>query len=147
MRRFAHVIAVVFVLLTVTRVMAQVTAEQEVRRANDEILLAAAAGDKAAYTRLLGDDLRWIDGNGRLSSKAERLAGLIPPGDRPAPPTRTFRDVDVKVYGTTAILFVTSDFLDSDGVMQSQIVHRVFMNRNGQWQLVSHSPTPLARVR
>lgn len=146
MRRFAHAIAVVFVLMTITRVMAQATAEQEVRKANDEILSAAAVGDKAAYTRLLGDDLRWIDGNGRLSSKAERIAGLITPGDRAAPATRTFRDVDVKVYGTTAILFLTSDFIDSAGVMQSQIVHRVFMNRNGQWQLVSHSPTPLARV-
>ena len=126
--------------------MAQPTAEQEVRRANDEILLAVVAGDKAAYTRLLGDDLRWIDGNGRQSSKAERIAGLISPADRGAPPTRTFRDVDVKVYGTTAILFMTSDFLDRDRVMQSQIVHRVFMNPHGQWQLVSHSPTPLAPV-
>ena len=143
MRRFTHVIAI-FVLLTTTHVIAQPTAEQEVRRANDEILSAAVAGDKAAYTRLLGDDLRWIDGNGRQSSKAERIAGLISPGDRGSPPTRTIRDVDVKVYGTTAILFMTSDFLDRDRVMQSQIVHRVFMNRNGQWQLVSHSPTPLA---
>jgi ketosteroid isomerase-like protein len=145
MRRCTHLVAVL-VLLTITRVMAQPTAEQEVRRANDEILLAVVAGDKAAYTRLLGDDLRWIDGNGRQSSKAERIAGLISPADRGAPPTRTFRDVDVKVYGTTAILFMTSDFLDRDRVMQSQIVHRVFMNRDGQWQLVSHSPTPLAPV-
>jgi len=145
MRRFTHVVAV-FVLLTITRVMAQPTAEQEVRRANDEILKAAVAGDKAAYTRLLGDDLRWIDGNGRQSSKAERIAGLVSLDDRGAPPTRIFRDVDVRVYGTTAILFMTSDFLDRSRVMQSQIVHRVFMNRNGQWQLLSHSPTPLAPV-
>ena len=143
MRRCTHLVAVL-VLLTITRVIAQPTAEQEVRRANDEILKAVVAGDKPAYTRLLADDLRWIDGNGRQSSKAERIAGLISPGDRGSPPTRTIRDVDVKVYGTTAILFMTSDFLDRDRVMQSQIVHRVFMNRNGQWQLVSHSPTPLA---
>jgi hypothetical protein len=133
-------------LSTIAGVMGQPLAEQEVRQANDEILSAAATGDKAAYTRLLGDDLRWIDGNGRQSSKGERIAGLISPGDRPAPSTRTFRDVDVKVYGTTAILFMTSDFLDRERVMQSQIVHRVFMKRSGQWQLVSHSPTPLTPV-
>jgi len=80
-------------------------------------------------------------------SKTERIAGLVTPNDHAAPPTRTFRDVDVKVYGTTAILVLASDFLDSDGVMQSQILHRVFMNRNGQWQLVTHSPTPVARAR
>ena len=131
-------------LLTITRVIAQPTAEQEVRRANDEILKAVVAGDKLAYTRLLADDLRWIDGNGRQSTKAERIAGLVSPDDRGTPPTRSFRDVDVRVYGTTAILFMTSDFLDRARVMQSQIVHRVFMNRNGQWQLVSHSPTPIA---
>ena len=143
MRRCTHLVAVL-VLLTITRVIAQPTAEQEVRRANDEILKAVVAGDKLAYTRLLADDLRWIDGNGRQSTKAERIAGLVSPDDRGTPPTRSFRDVDVRVYGTTAILFMTSDFLDRARVMQSQIVHRVFMNRNGQWQLVSHSPTPLA---
>ena len=143
MRRCTHLVAVL-VLLTITRVIAQPTAEQEVRRANDEILKAVVAGDKPAYTRLLADDLRWIDGNGRQSTKAERIAGLVSPDDRGTPPTRSFRDVDVRVYGTTAILFMTSDFLDRARVMQSQIVHRVFMNRNGQWQLVSHSPTPIA---
>ena len=114
MRRFTHVIAI-FVLLTTTHVIAQPTAEQEIQRANDEILSAAVAGDKAAYTRLLGDDLRRIDGNGRQSSKAERIAGLISPGDRGSPPTRTIRDVDVKVYGTTAIVFMTSDFPTATG--------------------------------
>ena len=98
MRRFAHLIVAVFVVVTLSRVMAQVTAEQEVRRANDEILLAAAVGDKAVYTRLLGDDLRWIDGNGRRSSKAERIAGLMADGNRVAPRR-------LPVSGATASLF------------------------------------------
>jgi ketosteroid isomerase-like protein len=135
---------VVFVSMATLGMMAQSSAEEEVRKANDGILAAAAAGDKAAYTKLLADDLRWIDGNGRFSSKAERIRDLTPPADRLTTPfDRIFRDVDVKVYGITAVLICRSDWTDAAGLKKSQLVHRVFVNRGGQWQMVSHSPTPL----
>jgi len=135
---------VAFVLLATVGTIAQSLAEQEVRKANDGILAAAASGDQAAYTKLLGDDLRWIDGDGRPSSKAERIKDLTPAADRlTLPGDRIFHDVDVKVYGTTAVLMCRSDWTDAAGLKKSQIVHRVFVNRGGQWQMVSHSPTPL----
>lgn len=56
---------------------------------------------------------------------------------------RTFRDVDVEVYGSAAVLFGRSDWM-ANGRKLSERVQRVFVNRNGQWQLVSHSATPMA---
>ena len=141
MRNASGVVALV-VMATVG--MVAQSAEQEVRQANDAVLAAAQAGDEVAYTKLLADDLRWIDGDGRLSSKTERLSSLTPSRDRLTPPSdRIFRDVDVKVYGTIAVLPCRSDWTDGAGLKRSQIVHRVFVSRRGQWQLLSHSPTPL----
>jgi hypothetical protein len=55
---------------------------------------------------------------------------------------RTFRDTAVKVYGTTAVVILRSDWTEN-GRKRSGRVQRVFVNRGGQWQLVSHSATPM----
>ena len=109
-------------------VLAQ-SAEQEVSEVVDALAAATRAGDKAAVSKLIADDLRWIDiVTGALQNKTQRLALLVPGGG----PTR-LRDRDVKIYGDTAVVIEVA--------VRSLWVHRVFVKRGGHWQLVSFSAT------
>jgi hypothetical protein len=55
---------------------------------------------------------------------------------------RIFRDSDVKAYGNVAAPLCRSDWTNNVKKM-SKRVRGVFVKRQGQWQLVSHSVTPL----
>ncbi len=126
-------VALLSLVLSPVGALAQ-SAEQEVRKTNDAILAASSTGgDKATYARLVGDDLRWINADGSIMTKAQRLAQI---GGGPAP---TFRDVDVKIYGDTAVMVAR---LEDAGGSNQRVVLRVFVKRNGQWQLIGHSATP-----
>jgi ketosteroid isomerase-like protein len=108
------------------------SAEQEVSEVIDALAVATRAGDKAAASKLIADDLRWIDPlTGALQDKARRLALLVPGGGPPR-----LRDRDVKAYGDTAVVMEVADVAD-----RSLRVHRVLVKRGGQWQLVSFSAT------
>jgi hypothetical protein len=123
--------ATVIILVTLASVFAQ-SAESEVRKANDAIRSAEQTGDKAAWTKIVSDDLRWVTVDGTMHSKAERLAGMKGGGK---PPVAS--DVDVKIYGDTAVMMGRIEFADGRKARN----HRVFVKRGGQWQLVSHSAT------
>jgi ketosteroid isomerase-like protein len=125
------------VSLWVPALLAQ-SVEQAVKQANDALLAASSKGDSAAYGKLIGDDLRWVDSDGTVFTKAQRLTQI----KAPSTSGRTFRDLDVKSYGNTAVAIFRSDWTVS-GKKMSERVQRVFVNRNGQWQLVSHSTTPM----
>ncbi len=59
--------------------------EEEVTKANDATLATAQKRDVAAYSKLLGDDLRWIEGDGNnpagrsIVTKAQRITSLKHP--------------------------------------------------------------------
>jgi ketosteroid isomerase-like protein len=125
--------ATVIVLVTSLSVFAQ-SAESEVRKANDQLLAVAQAGDSAAYAKFLSDDLRWVGPEGVIQSKAQRLAAVAKRLEVPKS-----SEVDVKVYGETAVMLARIEFANGDRGR----VHRVFVKRGGQWQLASHSGTPM----
>ena len=72
-------------------------AVSEVRKSIDDGRAASAAADVKAYERIVADDLRWINLDGSVWSKQERLKAL----STSAPPP-TIEQVDVKVYGDAA---------------------------------------------
>jgi ketosteroid isomerase-like protein len=125
--------ATVIVLVTSLSVFAQ-SAESDVRKANDALLASLQAADKAASAKILADDLRWMNVDGTVQSKSQRLAGIKPGGDVPK-----YSEVDIKVYGDTAVMMARIEFADGRKARN----HRVFVKRGGQWQLVSHSATPM----
>ena len=116
------------------------SSEEQVQKVNDAILAAAQKRDVAAYTKLAGDDLRWIRADGTVANKTQRLADLT---TGQSATTRTFTEIDVKVYGNVAVLICRSDYGPADK-RQAERVHRVFANRNGAWVLISHSATQVA---
>src|SRR6478672_10403447 len=48
-------------------------AEDAIRKAENAMVAAAKAGDKAAYQRLYSDDLRWLNSDGRMLNKPQRI--------------------------------------------------------------------------
>ena len=114
------------------------TTEQDIRKLNEALLVAAAKADKAAYAQLAADDLRWVGADGLVLTKAERISRLVAPSNS----GRTFRDMDIKVYGDLAVMVGRSDWKDN-GKPLSERVLRVYTKRNGRWLLLNHAATPL----
>lgn len=52
-----------------THVLFAQSAEQAVTQVNSALLTASSKGDKDAYAKLVGDDLRWVQPDGRSSPR------------------------------------------------------------------------------
>lgn len=133
-------IAAAFCFLLSMSVLAQAP-EDRVKAANQAIMAAGLKGDAEGVGRLLADDLRWIRSSGALLSKSEFVA-TINPGI--ANSKRTFTEESVAVHGDIAVLICRSDFLLA-GEARAERVLRVFVLRRGEWLLLSHAASPLAR--
>lgn len=127
-----HLCAAVVFMLATASTFAQ-SAEQDIRKAMDALATAAKAGDRANYLKLLADDLVWINDDGSVVNKTQRLAAL-----KPATLLLGHQDVTVKVFGDTAVVVAQTNFKD-----RKSRTHRVFTKRGGQWLLLTHSGTTI----
>ena len=105
---------------------------------------ALQRSDVDAVAALWADDLVWIGLSGKRSSKAEQLAGMkaqaAAPGSAPAVVGVVNKDVNVRVYGETAVAIVLSTWTvrTPDGERASDyLATHVWNERGGQWRLVS----------
>ena len=100
-------------------------APPELREAMRARLEAVWKKDAAAWGRLTADEFTVVVPEGRLMSKAERLAALK--DEEPEPPHAVQRE-QIRVYGETAI----SRFVDG-----SEWVLEVWVRKNGVWRVVA----------
>src|SRR5262249_36611488 len=120
-------------------------AEQEVRRLEQEYDKAWLQQDAAAFERLLADDVKQIDPEGKVLSKAEIVANAKSGNVKFE--VGQSDDVKVRVYGDTAVLNGRWTEKSTDkgkpfaGTLQMTIV---WVKRNGKWQVVSDQVTPIA---
>ena len=106
-------------------------AEQEVTRAVNDANGAARAHDTEAYSRFLADDVIWINANGSIVGKQQRLKAIQNP-----PNPRTLGETEiVHLYGDTAVLVALATRLDGS---KRRLV-RTLVKRDGRWQLVLHT--------
>ena len=117
--------AVAISLLTSAPGFAQ-SAEQEIRKLLDELRAANKAGDKPALTRMFADDLQWVNDQGIIDTKAQRIAGVRAGADL------IQREVDIKVHGDTATTIELLEF--PDGTKRRLL--RVFVRQDKEWKLV-----------
>jgi ketosteroid isomerase-like protein len=100
---------------------------------------ALVKGDAAVLDRLWSNDLVFTFPNGRVSSKAERLAGQKP-SDQSSQSTNLNDQVKVYLYGNTAVVTVLSTWRGKAGAQeysdQYQATH-VWVKQQGRWQLVA----------
>jgi uncharacterized protein (TIGR02246 family) len=105
---------------------------------------ALQRSDVDAVAALWADDLVWIGLNGKRSSKAAQLAGMKAPavtsGSAPAVVGVVNKDVQVRVYGESAVVTVLSTWTvrTAEGERASNyLATHVWNERGGQWRLVS----------
>jgi ketosteroid isomerase-like protein len=154
-------IAVVLILATVPFASSQTTNqkvseaskdEQELKRLEDEWLNTYLRGDKGTFDRIVADDFSGTDESAVLRNKAQEKELVIAPPPGGIKVSLTNEDVQVRIYGDTAI--VTGRIVqeaervgqDSFG-FQSRFTD-TFLKRQGRWQVVArhYSRIPLERT-
>jgi uncharacterized protein (TIGR02246 family) len=116
-------------------------AKQQIVDLEQKLTEALSRSDFRAVDILWADDLVWVGANGRSSSKAEQLArmrttttaGLL---------TATNKRVDVRIYGTTAVVTVVSAWASSTGAGSAAkptdyVATHVWNRESGGWRLVA----------
>jgi ketosteroid isomerase-like protein len=122
--------------------------EQEVRDANSALQEATLRGDVATLDRLFASDVLFIGGDGRLWNKAERLEDFR--SRNRVRSSQRLEEPNVRVFGNTAIVgFAGWDEGQRDGrpFESRSYLTRVYLKRDGRWQLVHQQSALLERVR
>jgi ketosteroid isomerase-like protein len=117
----------------------QTSVERQLIELERQLSDALVKEDIAVLDRLWSNELVFTFPNGKLSHKAQRLAGQKP-SDQPSQSTNINDQVKVYVYGNTAVVTVLSTWRGKAGGQeysdQYQATH-VWVKRQGRWQLVA----------
>ena len=105
--------------------------------------------DAAVLDRLWSNDLVFTFPNGKVSNKAQRLAGQKPAAQPSQSESETTNDeVKVYVYGNTAVVTVLSTWRGKANNQaysgQFQATH-VWVKQQGRWQLVAAHVSPVKK--
>ena len=105
--------------------------------------------DAAVLDRLWSNDLVFTFPNGKVSNKAERLAGQKPAAQPTQSESKTTNDeVKVYLYGNTAVVTVLSTWTGKANneaySSQFQATH-VWVKQGGRWQLVAAHVSPVKK--
>lgn len=113
-------------------------AEQELIEVHHARIDALVAGDLEGLEKIVGEDLVFVNANGRVLSRPQIFAAFE--AGSMAVQRIESSDINVRLYGETAILAyrALTTVQDGenliDGVTQNTCV---FVHRDGRWQMVS----------
>jgi ketosteroid isomerase-like protein len=115
-------------------------ATHQIVQLEQQLTEALSRSDARAVDVLWADDLVWVGPNGRSSSKAEQLAAMRADTATSAL-SATNKRVDVRIYGTTAVVTVISTWVNtaagSDAKHTDYIATHVWNRTGGAWHLVA----------
>ena len=144
MKRLMIVLA--FVVATSALALAQGgNVEQSIRAVTEQWRQASLKGDVATLDKLLADDYIVINEDGTTATKANVLE--VVKSGKLKWEAFEISDINVRVYGDTAVVNITSNFKghfgarDFDGQYRTV---RVWVKRKGLWQSVSFQWTRIA---
>lgn len=111
----------------------------------------ARAGERSAHERFWADDLVYTSSRGTRTTKAEILAGMAPAGGDSAAagaaaagPTYWAEEVDVRLYGTTAVVAFRLMIQPREGSGEEPSFNfntGTFVKRDGAWRAVAWQST------
>jgi uncharacterized protein (TIGR02246 family) len=118
--------------------------DQQIRQLEEELRTAVVKADTSVMERLLADDYTATNLNGLTRNKAQIIADMKSGAAKTE--SLTLENVKVRAYGDAAV--VTADRTqkgslrgqDTSGNMREI---RVFVKRNGRWQVVATQMTPI----
>ena len=123
-------------------------AKQELKQLTEQYIAALKGKDTATLERIWADDLTFINPDGVLLTKAQRLANIQSGAtrfDSLEPISRT-----VRVYGDTAVIngltTLKGQYSGQETSGQYRIT-QVLVRRGGAWQIVALQLTPIAVTR
>ncbi|HEY5883407.1 MAG TPA: DUF4440 domain-containing protein [Pyrinomonadaceae bacterium] len=122
--------------------------EQEIRRLEREWFDSYISGDRAAFDRIVADDVVITYGNGRVGNKSEAMVEIKTAADSSY--SLTSDEIQVRVYGDTAVVTgrVTEKGTFNGRNVNSQSRYTdVWLRRNGRWQVVAAQNTRLPQAR
>jgi len=119
-------------------------AVDQVKKADHQWAEATLHRDAAALNKILADDLKYVHGNASIQNKKEFIDSLKS-GDL-LYHTIDYQELDVRVFGDSAVL-MSKLALSINMNKQEQKFGvrflRVYVKRNGAWQLWAHQATRL----
>jgi ketosteroid isomerase-like protein len=120
-------------------------AADQVRTMDRQWADATLHRDETALNRILADDLKYVHGNASVQNKKEFIDSLKS-GDL-VYHTIEFQEVDVRVFGDTAIVMSKPRLSITMGGQDQKFevrFLRVYVKRKGVWQLLAHQATRLS---
>ncbi len=123
-------------------------AEQEIINLERERLKAFALADKAAFERLVADDLAITHGYGEVLNKAQEMAVMRPSTPERPLPALSIEDPKVRVYGDAAVM--TGSLVETNRDGRRELVLRftnTYVKQKEQWRMVAGQLTTLSRER
>jgi hypothetical protein len=148
MKRITHSfgLAAAFLLLSVTGSAADSSDVEDLTNMLNEFL--ANAGVAEVHERFWADDLIYTSSRGTRTTKAEIMAGFSEAEDEEskeddgAGPVYTAEDVQIQVYGDTAVVaFKLVATPPGNSVVLTYFNTGTFLKRNGLWQVVAWQAT------
>lgn len=124
-------------------------AEQEVRRLMREWDEAYMRRDTSALDRILADDFSFTDAAGKVSNKMQYIMAIIKSPDMMLIKPFNSDDVNVRVYGDTAVVTGRSPLKGRPRGRTLSDLYRftdVWVNRQGRWQAVASQVTRIAQA-
>jgi uncharacterized protein (TIGR02246 family) len=117
-------------------------ATQDLIGLEQKLTEALERSDVGTLAALWADDLVWIGLSGKLSSKAEQLAGMTASASAAAPSVVSVanKDVTVRLYERSAVVTVSTTWTTRTSAGErttDYIATHVWNERSGQWRLVS----------
>ena len=117
------------------------TVEEEIKQLEFFLADLISRKDIDTYATYLTDDYVRIAANGLISTKAEVLDGFR--NSTGTTGKMTPHDLDVRVFGNTAILKGILAIENKDGSTRTSIITKVFIHRDGKWYLAALQGTAL----
>ena len=113
-------------------------AKEELRKLHADYNEAASKRDRAALERLFAEGYVWVQGNGRVTTKAKHIENILGNTSQFSMPTLSFEQITV--YEDMAILRETE-------MRSGLFATTVFARRDGRWQFVHAQSTLLPPQR
>ena len=106
---------------------------------------------KEMHERFWAEDLIYTSSAGKRFGKSEIMTSFNEepeekgkkPQDNSDKPSYSSEDVQIRIYGTTAIIAFKLVGISSDGTFMEYLNSGTFLKRNGQWQAVNWQATKI----
>lgn len=116
-----------------------VDAQREIRALEQQLNDALTAVDVRTIDRIWSDDFLFVNPAGHIATKAQRMSGLKPAAV-PAALVSSLDDMQVRVYGATAVAIVKTTWrgtVNAQPIADPYVATHVWVRSAGRWRLVS----------